>query len=253
MSFRLRKLRKITSEQGLGAAIAFVVQDLYFRALHLLAFPLHREKVPSSQRDLLGELVAEVSGRPATAVLEIGSRAVSDTTVRALFPATVRYVGFDLLPGPNVDVTGDAHELSSHFPPESFDAVFSRSVFEHLLMPWKAILEINHVLKVGGLCLVATHPTWPPHELPWDFWRYQENAFWALFNPATGFELIATATSTPARLFPASRKLYLSGTVKTICPMGVVALARKTGPHDPRLAWPITVRQITPTSYPTSG
>jgi len=250
MGFRLRKLRKITREQGLGPATAFLVRDVYYRALQLLAFPLHRGKAASDQRDLLRELIAEVSCRTTSSVLEIGSRAVSDTTARGLFPSTVRYTGFDLLDGPNVDITGDTHELSRHFPPESFDAVFSRSVFEHLLMPWKAVLEINKVLKVGGLCLVATHPAWPPHELPWDFWRYQENAFWALFNKATGFELIATTTSTPARLFPASRELYLSGTIKTICPMGVVALARKTGPHDPRLSWPVTVEQITPTSYP---
>jgi hypothetical protein len=57
-------------------------------------------------------------------------------------------------------------------------------------------------------------------------------------------------TGTPARLLPASRARYLSGTGKTVCPMGVVALARKIGDRDPRLAWPVRVGDITPTSQP---
>ena len=51
-------------------------------------------------------------------------------------------------------------------------------------MPWKAILEINAVLAEGGLLFVATHQSWPPHELPWDFWRYSPAAFQALLTPS---------------------------------------------------------------------
>ena len=49
--------------------------------------------------------------------------------------AKAGYVGFDIARGPNVDVVGDAHELSRHFPADHFDAVFALSVFEHLAMP----------------------------------------------------------------------------------------------------------------------
>jgi hypothetical protein len=59
-----------------------------------------------------------------------------------------------------------------------------------------------------------------------------------------------TITGTPVRLLPASRVRYLSGTVKIVGPTGVVALARKIDHHDPRLAWPVRVGDITPTSYP---
>jgi SAM-dependent methyltransferase len=253
MGFRLRKVRRIARDAGIAAAIGFVSRDIYFRALQLLAFPLHRESRAASagqQPNPHVEFERDMRSRPAARVLEIGARAVSDQVARAAYPPPMQYVGFDLIAGPNVDVVGDAHELASYFPAESFDGVFSNSVFEHLLMPWKVILETNRILKPGGLALIATHPTWPPHELPWDFWRYQENAFWALFNRATGFELLMTITGTPARLLPASRALYLSGTVKTVCPMGVVALARKVANHDPRLTWPVRVADITPTSYP---
>ena len=44
------------------------------------------------------------------------------------------------------------------------------------------MLELNKVLRVGGVIQVVTHPAWPPHELPWDFWRFPKGAFTALFN-----------------------------------------------------------------------
>ena len=252
MSFRLRKLRRIAQQEGSVGALRFLSHDLYYRFIHLLAFPLQRRRTGAPGRDLLAEFAKMMVQRGAADVLEIGARAVSDRTSRDLFPPPLRYTGFDLHAGPNVDVVGDAHELTAHLPENAFDGVFSISVFEHLLMPWKVVLEINRVLKPGGIVFVGTHPCWPPHELPWDFWRYQPNAFWALFNASTGFELLATITDTPARILPAGRSLILSGTVKTVCPMSVTVLARKVGPHDPRLSWPVTAADATPTLYPTA-
>jgi len=254
MNYRIRKLGHKFRQEGFGPAISFVIRDLYFRALALTAFPFQRS-VPSggNGRDPFAEFVESMHALPAPRVLEIGSRAVSDITVRHKFPKTAIHMGLDVHPGPNVDVVGDAHELGALFAPEQFDGVFSLSVFEHLLMPWVVVLEINKVLKPGGLVMVATHPTWPPHELPWDFWRFQENAFWALFNKATGFEIICTVTSTPARIFPFERSSYLLGTTKTVAPMGITVLARKIGPSDPRLSWPIKAGDITATNYPTAG
>ncbi len=78
------------------------------------------------------------------------------------------------------------------------------------------------------------------------------NALRFLFNIDTGFELLATATDTPARIFPAERSLILSGTVKTVCPLSVTALARKGGPHDSRLSWPVTAADATRTLNPTA-
>jgi len=241
-------------QEGFRKAAGFVIRDIYFRALSAAAFPFQRNEPPrESGRDPFGEFVERMRALPSAEVLEIGSRAVSDLTMRHRFPSTVKHTGLDVHAGPNVDVVGDAHEMSSLIPSERFDGVFSISVFEHLLMPWVAVLEINKVLKVGGYVVVSTHPTWPPHELPWDFWRYQENAFWALFNKATGFEIVCTVTSTPARIFPFQRASYLAGTTKTIAPMGVAVLARKIGPSDSRLSWPLKAKDITETYYPMAG
>jgi hypothetical protein len=193
-----------------------------------------------------------MNGRAAKGarVLEVGSRAVSGVAVRGAFVQGIDYVGMDVHAGPNVDITGDAHVLGEMFAPESFDGVFSLSVFEHLLMPWVVVLETNKILKIGGLTMIATHPTWPPHEWPWDFWRFQENAFWALFNQSTGFEIVAVVSSTPARIFPMQMASRLLGATKTIAPMGVAVLARKIGPVDPRLSWPLRAADVTASAYP---
>jgi ubiquinone/menaquinone biosynthesis C-methylase UbiE len=123
-------------------------------------------------------------------ILEIGSRARSGTLYREFIPAGMSYVGLDILEGPNVDVVGDAHELSRHFAPETFDAAYSIAVFEHLLMPWKAAIELNKVLKPGGVAFIASHQTFNLHEVPWDFWRFSDKAWHALFNKFTGFEIL---------------------------------------------------------------
>jgi 2-polyprenyl-3-methyl-5-hydroxy-6-metoxy-1,4-benzoquinol methylase len=88
-----------------------------------------------------------------------------------------------------VDVVGDAHSLAAHFPPKTFDGAYSISVFEHLAMRWKVVLDLNHVLKPEAVVFVSTHPAWPTHERPWDFWRFSTDAMRVLFNPATGFDV----------------------------------------------------------------
>ena len=132
------------------------------------ALPLRRERPDDPYHAVFADFIASANELPDLRVLELGARgAAVDPRLRAVGG----YVGFDIRPGPNVDVVGDVHRLSKHVS-GPFDAVYAISTFEHLAMPWKAVLEINAVLADGGLLFVATHQTWPPHELPWDFWRY---------------------------------------------------------------------------------
>ena len=134
-------------------------------------------------------------------LLEIGSRARSGHSYRDLFPPTIPYRGLDVKAGPNVDIVGDAHHLSRHVE-GPFDYVFSVSVFEHLLMPWKVALEMNAVMRVGGLAYIQSHPMWPLHEEPWDFWRFSENGWRGLFNRHTGFTVLGTGCDLQAMAVP---------------------------------------------------
>ena len=129
-------------------------------------------------------------------ILEIGARARSSITRRSVFSEAVEYVGFDLMPGENVDIVGDAHHLS-RFVDDGFDFIFSISTFEHFLMPWKVALEMNAVLKPGGVCYSQSHQTWPVHDAPWDFFRFSREAWTGLFNVHTGFEIKEAVQGVP--------------------------------------------------------
>jgi SAM-dependent methyltransferase len=143
------------------------------------------------------ELVRNHGGR----LLDIGGRDRSGLDYSSHYPNNEVTV-IDILPGENVHVVGDAHQLSSHFEPETFDAVLSVSVFEHLLIPWKVVLEINKVLKIGGFGLIHTHQSIGMHDAPWDFWRFSDNSWKALFNKNTGFEIVETAMDNLQYLIP---------------------------------------------------
>ncbi len=159
-------------------------------------------------------------------------------------------VVFDIVPDEGVDVVGDAHELSRHFPPEHFDFVLSVSVFEHLLMPWKVALELNRVMRTGGHCYVHTHQTLGMHELPWDFWRYSNTVWAALFNVRTGFAIEQTGLGHFMQLVtvgwnPRYRGAEGGGGFES---SGV--LARKTGPAD--VTWDVSLGELIGTTYPTA-
>ncbi|NJO79108.1 MAG: methyltransferase domain-containing protein [Cyanobacteria bacterium RM1_2_2] len=188
-------------------------------------------------------------------VLEIGSRIVSpgSTSKRLLFPNAASYTGFDYYPDDNTDVVGDAHKLSSYFGDQRFDAIFSISVFEHLAMPWIVAKEINQLLEVGGITLHATHNAWPIHEVPWDFWRFSDEALKVLFSPALGFEVIAAGYFDPARIYLDS--LHAGFELLPTVPAfgGVAVLAKKVADVVPgRFNWNATVEEIlgSSTHYP---
>lgn len=135
--------------------------------------------------------------RPGLRVLEIGSREVTSRSIARDRFAPAEYVGFDYYAGPNVDVVGDAHKLSSYFNNEKFDLVYSSAVFEHLAMPWVVATEISKLLKVGGTVFVETHFSFSSHERPWHFFQFSDMALRALFSRAMGFECVDAGMSNP--------------------------------------------------------
>jgi SAM-dependent methyltransferase len=146
---------------------------------------------------------------------------------------------------------GDVHRLSDHFPTEHFDIVYGISVFEHLLFPWKAVLEINKVMKIGGYLHVSTHPVWPEHEMPWDFWRFPKNGFHALFNKYTGFEIVSLTEGLPCKAYSLVSDAPTRGLWRRTMNQGVALIARKTGSYrSDLLRWDIEVSEVVHTMYP---
>ena len=150
-----------------------------------------------SHRNFYG-FVIETGNQPGHRVLEVGSREVTGPShCRGRFPLA-QYVGFDYYAGPNVDVVGDAHRLSSYFDGQPrFDLVFSAACFEHFAMPWIVAAEVAKLVKVGGLVAVETHFAYSAHERPWHFFHYTDMGLRALFPEAMGFECVEAGMSNP--------------------------------------------------------
>jgi SAM-dependent methyltransferase len=227
------------------------MRRLPFRIFDLLM----RSFRPDSQSDQLSithntavEKLTQISNAK---VLEIGSRDVSNVVRRNMFPNAAEYVGFDVLAGNNVDIVGDAHQLSEYVSGKYFDIVYSYSVFEHLMFPWKAALEINRVLKTGGYVMTMTHPAWPEHEMPWDFWRFPRNSFHSIFNATTGFEIEEVIEGRAMRAFPLFEDVPMRAMYKYKLNGAVFCLARKISDYDnEKLRWDMKIEDVMDTMYP---
>ena len=88
-----------------------------------------------------------------------------------LGPNVTEYVGVDR-PGElsNPTVIGTAESLP--FENESFDAVLSTQVYEHVPDPGRCVAEAVRVLKPGGRIVLTVPGVWPTHEAPYDYWRF---------------------------------------------------------------------------------
>ena len=94
----------------------------------------------------------------AKRVLEVGSRFVNGS-VRPLierFCKPREYVGIDIEAGRYVDIILPAERLVDHFGPESFNAVISTEVLEHVF-DWRLVVNnMKAVLRRGGYIYITT-------------------------------------------------------------------------------------------------
>jgi len=199
---------------------------------------------PNPAAALTAKFVAILHDSPGRRLLEVGSRARSGLVRRDLVPEAWSYTGLDVMARPNV---GDVHEIATLFRPNSFDAVMAFSVLEHLLMPWKAVIELNRVLTTGAIGLFTTHQCWPLHDQPWDFWRFSDRAWDGPLNKETGFEIIGASMGEPAYVV-AQRCHPVTNFGQQISFLASNVLFRKIGPT--RLKWPVSVSDTIATCYP---
>jgi len=165
--------------------------------------------------EIFHRFMKEVLAAPGNAsLIELGSRARSGNSYRSLFTSISHYTGVDIVDGENVDVVTDLHVLSKTIKTQ-YDFAFSVSVFEHLLMPWVVAVELNKVLSVGGVAYIQSHPTWPLHDEPWDFFRFSKDAWHGIFNALTGFEILDSAYGLEANIVPVLAKRSLASLLST--------------------------------------
>ncbi|MGI9252753.1 MAG: hypothetical protein ACR2J8_03335, partial [Thermomicrobiales bacterium] len=185
-------------------------------------------------------------------VIEIGSRARLGVTLRDNLRGD--YLGIDIVEGPNVDLVADAHLLTDRVSRTDFTHAISASVFEHLYCPIQAASELNAVLADGALVYMHSHQSWGYHEEPWDFFRFSDSAWRAIFNEKTGFEVIAAGMTDDQILVPVSElgnpSLIRQGDHGRAFATSLV-LARKIGPSRvPRIYTAGDLARLYPGVYP---
>ena len=114
-------------------------------------------------------------------VLDAGSMDINGNA-RELF-STSRYIGIDMLPGKNVDIVMNSHELK--FPDKYFDVVLSLECIEHDDQFWVSMKEIGRVLRPGGVLILTTRSIgFQYHPYPYDYWRFTLDSAGVLCNIA---------------------------------------------------------------------
>jgi hypothetical protein len=194
------------------------------------------------------EFYLQLSRRPPGKLLEIGARNRTSANREPRVPSGWVYEGFDIAPDVWVTIIGDAHDLKAKIPIDTFDAVVSLATFEHLLMPWKVAIEINYVLRKGGLVLIGSHQTFPLHELPADYWRFSDQAWHALFNKYTGFRIIKAEMCRAASVVPRIPSQATASMPRAAAYLHSLMIAEKIS--DTRLKWEVDPQDISPLAYP---
>lgn len=92
---------------------------------------------------------------PLYSVVEFGGRNINGS-VRPLFTNARTYVSIDKIPGPGVDIVGDALDYR---PPEPVDCVVCCEVLEHAIRPHLLVAHAIDILRPGGVLIVTCATT----------------------------------------------------------------------------------------------
>ncbi|MCM8525876.1 MAG: class I SAM-dependent methyltransferase [Lentisphaeraceae bacterium] len=98
----------------------------------------------------------------------------------------------ELAPGNGIDYVGSVENIPEKN--DFFDVVISQEVLEHVKNPWKAISEIQRVLKKGGLAYIQLPFTIGFHPCPNDYWRFSQEGIEELIK-STNMEIVERGIS----------------------------------------------------------
>jgi len=183
---------------------------------------------------------ALIEARETKRILAIGDYQQSKLWKRTPIPEAEVTV-FDLVARRGVDIAGDANKISSCFSAGSFDAICCYSAFEHLLAPWKVAIELNKVLKAGGLGFIYTHQAVGMHGVPSDYWRFSSDAWDAIFNARTGFRIVERAADTESFILPFIYRADKRDAERSAGYGGVAVLFEKIS--EPSLDWNVATSE----------
>jgi SAM-dependent methyltransferase len=113
-------------------------------------------------------------------ILEIGSKDVNGTYRPIFAQPNWEYTGADIESGNNVNLILKNPYLWGEIPTNCYDVVVSGSLLEHVEYPWVTMIEVNRVLKEGGLTCHIAPAAGFEHRFPVDCYRYYPDGLNAL-------------------------------------------------------------------------
>lgn len=167
---QVQAIRKDEAGNGIGPKIRDFLADHLFKAL--------------ADRGITEGKILEISG-------------AWDKSFEARAPQgfTFEYVQISPKPDDESVIVSDAINMDA-IADETYVAVASVAVMEHINKPWLAAKEIQRILKIGGVSLQYAPFGFPPHGSPDDYWRYTRSAFDTIFD---GLEPIHSEFMAPNR------------------------------------------------------
>jgi SAM-dependent methyltransferase len=133
------------------------------------ATPTHRYREHIKRlRPFLRALADDLQTGERSSILDYGA---AESPYRDFFPASADYRAADLAGNPRAAITLNP-DGSVPVDGQTFDAVLSTQVLEHVRDPALYLAEAHRVLKPGGRLLVSTHGTFIYHPDPQDYWRW---------------------------------------------------------------------------------
>jgi SAM-dependent methyltransferase len=151
-------------ETAAGPRFADSSREHVRRASRWHPYRHHIEVLPARLEELSRDLQVPAAGR----VLDYGC---ADVPYRRFFGDDVEYVGADLPGNPAATVHLNA-DGTVPVSDQSFDAVLSTQVLEHVEDPGLYLSECFRVLRPGGRLLLSTHGVFMYHPDPDDYWRW---------------------------------------------------------------------------------
>lgn len=150
----------------------------------------------------LESFIEYLKGMREPKILELGvKRSVPErSTMHKVWAPHGTWTGSDFIPGEDVDIVADVHELSSIVGAEKYDAVVSCSGFEHYKYGHLAAFEIAKSLKTGGAIYVQTHFSFIEHSFPHDYFRFTRDGLSSLFGTRNGITIKETAYQFPCKI-----------------------------------------------------
>ena len=138
-----------------------------------------------TSRGRASSLVKALGDRaPEGLVIELGSNLPTPQAVvhdpRASVPERY-YFGVDMIPGPGVDIVGDAARTG--LADGSAAMVLALWMLEHARKPHRVIREARRLLIPDGILVVAVPFIFQIHAFPGDYWRWTPDGVRELLSP----------------------------------------------------------------------